>query len=234
MDTVAPVIKVEQFEGPYDVLLELIAQEKLDISTLSLTAITDNFLQYVKTGNIAPELQADFLVVASTMLLLKIKRALPTLEVEEEEEINALTDRVKIYQLYREAGLHIREEWRFGALLPAGFWGSGQVRLTLPHFFKGISAEDLANFMVLVVDHIPKPAQPTAHLIVKSRSLKEALGLFEERLGRASTFVFHEAVDSSNSQDIAVSFLAVLELARQQVVHLHQTDHFDSIVVERK
>src|SRR5690242_10489911 len=101
MLTEKAVIKVEQFEGPYDLLLELIQQQKLDISTISLQAITDSFLIYVKGGEIAPETQADFLVVAATLLLLKIKRALPTLEPAEEEEISQLTDRVRIYQLYR-------------------------------------------------------------------------------------------------------------------------------------
>src|SRR5690348_6439821 len=94
-----PIVKLSQFEGPYDALLDLIQRQQLDVSEVSLAKVTDDFLALTRSGSIAPELLADFLAVAATLLLLKIRQAMPSLDAEETEEINQLTDRVRMYQL---------------------------------------------------------------------------------------------------------------------------------------
>lgn len=226
-----PIIKLEQFEGPYDLLLELVRQEKLNVSHISLREVTDHFLTYVRAGIIQPDLLADFLVVAATLLLLKIRAALPDLSPDEEEEVLELTDRVRIYQLYREQAQYFRETWDTAPLLPANFWGSlgPSVQQTLPD----LDAHDLAGFYANLLSHLPTLAQPTAHLILKGRTLSESLRLLGERLAKVRRVFFHEAFQDESPQDTAVSFLAALEMARQQQVTLQQDKHFDTITIEK-
>lgn len=225
-----PVIKLDQFEGPYDLLLELVHGEKLDVTSVSLSQVTDSFVAIVENGGVSAELLADFLVVASTLLLLKIRRALPSLSPEEEEEIHELTDRIRIYELYRQQAEWMREKWG-RKLLPMGFWAPVGERANIP--YPAVSAEELFAHFGGLLTHLPKPPTPTAHLTTRGRTLRETLALFEERLSAVQHFVFHEAVAKEVPQDVAVAFLAVLEMARQRLVTLRQSDHFESIRVER-
>jgi segregation and condensation protein A len=216
-----PIIKLEQFEGPYDLLLELVWQQKVDVTQISLSQVTDAFLQYVKSGNVEPDLMADFLVVAATLLLLKIRAALPTLTNDEEEEVVELTDRVRMYQLYREQAQIMKENWDRLPLLPANFWGAEVTQpKTTPPSMPVLSALELSELYEDVLQHLPKAPQPTAHLILRGRTLAESL-------------FFHEIVHEASPQDTAVSFLAALEMARQKQVQLHQAKHFDTITIER-
>lgn len=225
------ILQLEQFEGPYDLLLELVRQEKLNVSQLSLGQVTDSFLAYVKQGNIAPELLADFLVVAATLLLLKIRAALPDLNADEEEEVVELTDRIHIYQLYREQAEYFRAQWGQAPLLPANFWAP------TPRTYGGempaLDGDDLAALFSDLLGRLPKPAAPTAHLILRGRTLSESLQLLTQRLSAARKILFHEAMQGESPQNMAVSFLAALEMARQNEVALHQDGHFENITIER-
>lgn len=225
-------LQLEQFEGPYDLLLELVWQEKLNVSELSLGQVTDSFLAYVKQGHIAPELLADFLVVVATLLLLKIRAALPNLQADEEEEVAELTDRIQIYQLYREQAEYFRERWGQTPLLPANFWAPVSRRAYTGEM-PNLDGEDLAVLFSDLVGRLPKPAAPTAHLILRGRTLSESLQLLTERLSVAQKILFHEAMRGETPQNMAVSFLAALEMARQNQVALHQDAHFENITIER-
>ncbi|MBI3255886.1 MAG: segregation/condensation protein A [Candidatus Andersenbacteria bacterium] len=225
------ILQLEQFEGPYDLLLELARQEKLDLSHISLGQVTDSFLAYVKQGDIPPELLADFLVVAATLLLMKIRAALPDLNADEEEEVAELTDRIHMYQLYREQADYFRARWGQAPLLPANF--SPVSGGTYPGTMPAIDGHDLAAFFSDLLGRLPKLVAPTAHLILRGRTLSESLQLLTHRLAAARKILFHEAMRGESPQNTAVSFLAALEMARQNQVALHQDAHFENITIER-
>ena len=86
MATLFPNIKLDNFEGPFDLLLELARANKVDLTKISLSKITDSFLQYINNHKLPDIIQADFAIVAATLLLLKLKLLLPSLTPEEEEE----------------------------------------------------------------------------------------------------------------------------------------------------
>lgn len=103
-------IKLEQFEGPLDLLLRLIEQQKFDITRVSLSQVTDQFIEYLdQTEDLSLDELVDFLVVAVKLLLIKSKALLPSLNPEEEEEIQKLEDQLKIYKEYFEASKKIDE-----------------------------------------------------------------------------------------------------------------------------
>src|SRR3989344_3944693 len=109
-------VKLDQFSGPLDKLLELIEEKKLEVTTISLATVTDDFLNYLKAmadHEKHPSVLADFVVVAARLLLIKSKALLPSLELTQEEEmdIRDLESRLKIYQEYRNASVLLQKLW---------------------------------------------------------------------------------------------------------------------------
>lgn len=222
-----PVIKIESFEGPYDLLLELAQNRKIDLTTISLKNITDDFLAYLRTHAIPPLLQADFLVVAATLLLLKLRQVLPELTAQEEEEITSLTERLRIYQLYRQQAALLRQRWDSTPLLP------GPEKLAVEHEvpYPTVTLNDITRHMHAAIAQIKAPLDKHRHLRARTRSLKECMQLITERVHRLKELIFADAALTENRQTAAVSFLAILELARQQRITLIQDQPFDTIII---
>lgn len=233
MQHVLPEVKIDQFEGPYDLLVELAKKQRVDISLISLQKLTEPFLLYMKEHNISPEIVASFIVVASTLLLLKARRILPNLSPEEEEEISNLEERLTIYEAYRQRAETLRLQWGIIRLLPARFFAEGEKKTvqeptSLPH----ISAEELAAVLQARIQAVPIP-QPRAHLTIRGKTLSEILTLFHTRLQASRKLIFQEAIQGSSRQEQAVSFLAVLEMARNQEVVLEQSEAFGTLVIHK-
>jgi segregation and condensation protein A len=83
MQNILPEVHIEQYEGPYDLLVELAKKEQISLSEISLKDLTDSFLEYIKKNNIDSEVVASFLIVASTLLLIKVRQMVPSSKVEE-------------------------------------------------------------------------------------------------------------------------------------------------------
>lgn len=229
-----PSIKLEQFEGPFDLLVELARKRKVNLSEISLRTITDDFLSYIREHNIVPEIQGDFLVVASTLLLLKVRQLLPSLSEEEEEEVTELTDRIRMYQLYRERSDMILQEWDIAPLYPAHFWGQGHVTFNNEVIYPDISTDALAQRFKERLTKLPKPYHPRAHLTRFGRTLEECVETFRKRLRKVKKLVFQQAMSGTSKQEMAISFLAVLEMARASHVDLHQDAAFGELHITHK
>lgn len=229
MHSALPTIKLENFEGPFDLLLELARSREVDLTVVSLAELTDSFLEYIQTESIPAETQADFLVVASTLLLLKVHHLLPTLTPEEEHEAHDLTDRLRIYMLYRQQALRLRRLWGKRSLLP------GPERLVVYHdvSFPALNPSQLGEAMQRVIDQVAVVLPPTRALRVVGRSLGECVQLLRQRLERLPQLVFQREISQYPRQDQALSFLAVLELARQRRVVLTQEEHLGELHVMR-
>ncbi|MAF35063.1 hypothetical protein CMO91_04425 [Candidatus Woesearchaeota archaeon] len=225
-----PHVAVEDFEGPFDVLLELAQAHKVDISRVSLQQITDDFLKYVAEHAIPTQQQLDFLLVTTTLLLLKVQRALPQLTPEEDEEVSELTDRLRIYQLYRQQAAHLVTHWQRQPLR------QGPVRpLTAVYEDITVGNNDLAELVRSLAERQKKKRRPTGHLRThRGKSLAQCLALLQERLRDIDSVTFEELTVASNAQTTAVSLLAVLELARQGEVEATQDNTFASIQITRQ
>ena len=159
---------------------------------------------------------------------------LPDLTPEEEQEIASLTDRVRIYELYRKKAFGFIQQWQVHPLLPAHFWAqSPPTFFAVEPVYPAITAADLHDTFQTVVKKIPKPVQPRAHLTVRGKTLQEWLAVFSQRLSKVRNIVFQEAVKGASRQDTAVSFLALLEMARNKEIEITQNSDTQLVISRR-
>lgn len=228
-----PMVKLENFEGPFDLVLELARERRLDITTLNLRQITDDFLQYVRAGNCTPEMLGDFLVVAATLLLLKVRELLPRLAPEEEAEVAMLTERIETYRPFREAADALRNMWGKRVLLSAGTFRAENHPTSRRFPASIVDMGILVNAFRGFLTKLPKPTSVRAHLRPRGKSLAEWLTVFAERIRQIEQLVFQKTVAGGSRQDVAISFLAVLELARKQEAVLSQEGLHQDLIVRR-
>jgi len=227
-------VKLTQFEGPLHLLLELIEAEKLDISQVSLAAVTDGYLHHLEQDHdIPPEELTDFLVVASKLLLIKSKLLLPYLFLHEDEQVDDLEAQLKIYKEYLEAskvveGMIAKRRFMFvhDRLPPI------EVGFAPP---RSLSTDQMAELFSAVIRRLEPFVQirPEAS-IEKTVSIHEKIKQIGSLLSRATRTGFKEILASAQSRtEIVVSFLALLELVKQRSVVVRQDSQFNDIVIDK-
>ena len=231
----AYVFKHEKFEGPLQILLELIEKEKLAISEISLAKVADEYLLHVKSlGAINPDELAEFLVIAAQLMLLKSRSLLPHLELDEEEKssIEELERRLEEYRRARERASALKERAALGLRIHAreSFFG-------LPPLFfppPGVGLGSLKAAFEAFVEALPKLEKLVEERIKKVISLEEKISHIRSFLMNVVERAFSEIIKGSRERtEVIVSFLAILELARQRFVDLDQSKPFGDIVIKR-
>lgn len=222
-------IKLEQFEGPLDLLLQLIEKEELDITTVSLAKIADEFLDYIhRIEEIVPEEVADFLVVAAKLIYLKSKYLLPNLVVEE-EDAGDLEKQLKIYQQYYQASKLIekmigKKKFTYVRLQPM------KIKLTAEFSPPPkISIGQLAQAFVDVLSRLDEVRKLPKMMIAKAVSIKERINQLRDELLKNFQSKFSNFYNKENKVDTIVSFLALLELVKQRTVTVNQDKLFSDI-----
>lgn len=229
-------IKLEKFEGPLDLLLELIEKEKLDICEISLAQVCDQFLEYLEEheSEISTQALADFLVVAAQLILIKSKTLLPSLEIEEEDEISIeeLKRRLAEYRRYKEASKEIYRiyknkyisfEQNFYFKKIAFYPGEN---LTLENLFK------TAKRLVSVFRRFEILDQK---MLKQTVSLKDKMAHLQTMIVRKARLSFGEILKNAKDRlDAIVFFLALLELAKQRLVNVKQEKIFGEIEIEKR
>lgn len=228
-------ISIPGFEGPLDLLLSLIEDERLDVTSISLAAVTDQYLARLKAmEHLPPEHLADFLVVAATLLLIKSKRLFPDLSLtdEEEEQAASLASQLREYRRFRGAAKAFIELWNSGAPLHAraGFQGIATAFYPPPRF----GPSELQGALAAVLAHLPKLDLLTEEVIRRVVSLEERIRDIQDRIARQAHMSFQEVARSAASKvEVIVSFLALLELVKQRLVVAEQAGAFRDILVKR-
>lgn len=229
-------IKIEKFQGPLDLLLQLIEQEELDITEVSLAQVTDQYLEYLKqVEELNPEEVADFLVVAAKLLLIKSRTLLPSLNLGGEEEARDLERQLKIYKEYLEAGRKIDTLWRQGHVAwvrekPVLVKVEPQTFGMPPGLNAGIIEQALRRVIAALEPIIKLPEltlRRTMSIQEKITSLKSLI--LEKAHLNWQTFV-QAAKDKT---EVIVSFLALLELVKQRQAIAEQSALFQDIMVHR-
>lgn len=231
-------IKLEQFEGPMDLLLQLIEKNELDITRVSLARVSDQFITYMESNQSLPlEQMADFLDTAARLLLLKSKALLPVLQFteEEEEEIVDLEERLKLYALFKEkammlGGMTEEKRWMFSR---EAFVGLDRVFLPDPLRLQILSS-DLEGALKKLLDTIPDAEKLKEKILRRTMRLEEKIKRLKELVLRRAKFTFFEIIqDRRDHGEIVVSFLAILELVRQRHMTVRQDDSFGDMYVEK-
>lgn len=228
-------IRLEQFEGPLDLLLSLIEKEKLDITHVSLAKVADQYLEYLKgEETITLYNLASFLSIAARLLLIKSRALLPILEFsdEEEESMDDLEVRLKEYKRFREVALKLDVSLRRGQSAHAreSFLGT-QVVFYPP---RGLTVADLHSHFTDVLGEIPILEILPEKEIQAVITLEERIIELKRTLTERAETSFADLIRSSTDRiEVIVSFLAILEMVKQRVVFVHQEKVWSDIRINR-
>lgn len=239
-------VTLDNFAGPFDLLLGLISKHEMDITEVALARVTDEFISYIRKlrqsgRDSALDEASEFLVVAATLLDLKTARLLPAGEVEDEEDIallearDLLFARLLQYKAFKQVASIIDDrltaesaryprlvslEPQFAALLPELIWK------TTPDDFAALAAKALE----------PKEPVPTevglAHLHAPAVSVREQAGILAERLRNGKPASFRAlTADAENTLTVVARFLALLEMFRDSVINFDQVSPLGELTV---
>ena len=226
-------IKIEKFEGPLDLLLQLIEQEELAITEISLSKIADQYLEFIEhNAELDPEDLADFLVVAAKLLLLKSRELLPGIVVPEEDG-PSLEIQLKMYKIFWEAARKIEVRIKKGKFI---FFRDKLPAAIAPRFSPPPSSSlaRLHDAMVDVLTRITPIITYPEERLKKTISIQEKIQSIREWVHREATVRFHEILKGSTSKtEVVVNFLALLELIKARSVSVEQEEAFGDIVIKK-
>lgn len=224
-------VKLEQFDGPLDLLLDLIEREQLDVSKVALARVTEAYLHHVEAHpEIPPEELADFLVVATRLLLLKSQLLLPFLNLGAEEPTDDLEGQLKIYREYLEASKSIEAQiGRKRFLFVHDRLPSVDIGFAPP---KKLGTDQMRALMLAVVRRLEPVFTVPQATVERIVSIHERIGHLRSLVRKAERLSFREVLGSAESRvDIVISFLALLELVKQRSVAVAQEGQFSDIVI---
>ena len=230
-------VSLEKFTGPLDLLLSLIEEKKMAIGEISLAQVTDQFLEYLKkieddVSNEYQRILADFLVVASRLILIKSRSLLPNLilNAEEEDDIKDLQIRLKAYQEIKMMAKMLKK-WA----KDRNSYFSREYFLNLNTAFyppKNITTEDLKNIYALFLKTLPQIEKLEEKGLIRIMSLEEKIEELMNRISTAAEASFNEISGSSTKEEkinVVLAFLAILMLFRKRILEISQDKLFGEI-----
>jgi segregation and condensation protein A len=234
-------VRLDNFEGPFDLLLNLIAKHKLDITEVALHRVTDEFIAHVKAGGAQWDLEqtSSFLLVASTLLDLKAARLLPQGDVEDEEDLallearDLLFARLLQYKAFKQvAGVLERRLAEETKRHPRAVGLEERYAGLLPEVLIGIGLEQFAGLAAKALEPKPEPELSLQHLHLTRVSVREQAALVVERLRRSGTMTFRALCgDSPDTLTTVARFLSLLELYREGAVAFEQVAALSELTV---
>ncbi|KAA0075817.1 segregation/condensation protein A [Mycolicibacterium sp. P9-64] len=230
-------VRLTNFEGPFDLLLQLIFAHRLDVTEVALHTVTDDFIAYTKAVGKLLELDETtaFLVIAATLLDLKAARLLPAGEVHDEEDLallevrDLLFARLLQYRAYKHVAVMFAElEAAALRSYPRAVALEERYEDLLPEVMLGVDAERFAQIAAAAFTPRPVPTVGLEHLHASAVSVPEqaqhVLSMLEQRgVGQWLTFA-DLVVDCTGGLEIVGRFLALLELFRAQAVAFEQVE----------
>ena len=234
-------VRLANFEGPFDLLLGLISKHKLDVTEVALSQVTDEFMAHIRA--MGPDWDLDqateFLVVAATLLDLKAARLLPAAEVEDEEDLallearDLLFARLLQYRAYKEvAGVFAARMTAAARRFPRRVPLEPRFAELLPEVLLGLGPAEFARLAALALAPKPPPKVSTEHLrapVIRIEDQARTLTALLKKLGRAS---FRQlTATAQGGYEIVASFLALLELYREDAVSFEQVTPLGDLYV---
>jgi segregation and condensation protein A len=226
-------IKTDSFEGPLELLIELVEKRKLLINNISLATVTDEYIARVSDmqEQSLPN-TAQFITLAATLLLIKSKSLLPILELTDEEEtsISDLEGRLRLYQIYRDIALALQGDFGTSTMYEPEFTPPRET-VFLPDMFCSLSA--LEEGMERAINSLPQPVTKTAVKVKSTVTLEDMMDRLRSRIEaqmRASFFDIKRR--EPERKNVIVGFLAILELFKQGDIIITQISRFEDIEME--
>lgn len=234
-------LRLANFEGPFDLLLQLISRHKLDVTEVALSQVTDEFMAHIRA--MGPDWDLDqtteFLVVAATLLDLKAARLLPVAEVEDEADLallearDLLFARLLQYRAYKRIAEIFQERAESeGKRYPRTVALEARLAELLPEVVIGIGGEGLARLAVKAMQPRAAPQVYVDHIHAPLVSVREQAGLVVALLKARGEATFQELTeDAADTLTVVARFLALLELYREKAVVLDQEEALNTLTV---
>ena len=227
-------IKIEKFEGPLDLLLQLIEQADLDITEVSIAKVVEQFMIYLEqVEEKNPEELADFLVVAAKLLLIKSRALLPNLSLGDEDDGLNLESQLKIYKKYYDASKIIEKILAEKKVL----FTREKIPVDVEVIFnppESLTTEKLQKIFLEILKEIEPIIRLPKKSMLRAISIKEKIENIRNRIFSALSLNFKDLVaESKDRTDVIITFLGVLELVKQRVVIVKQDSMFEEIIIEK-
>lgn len=234
-------VKTSTFEGPFDILLYLVSRQRVDIGTISIAEIADQYLEEMaKLENLDLDVASDFLLVASTLLELKAASLIPRDKDEMDEEIAELTpgearemliERLLEYKKYKNAAamLNGREQAQ-SRMHPRPFGPDVEFTSAMPDFLRSVPLESLAYLAAAAYARREVVLLESEHIAAKPLPVEVHVKALHSRISNRKHLRFSELVnDQTPTPVVVVTFLAVLELYKRSMVDIRQDAQFGDI-----
>jgi segregation and condensation protein A len=234
------VVRTEVFEGPFDLLLHLIARQQVDIWQVSLSRITEDYLAEVRRmQELNLEVATEFLVVAATLLELKAARLLPSPDGEPDEvealleERDLLFARLLQYRAYKQVaglfGVRMAEQSAYVARRPGA---DDLLERVAPNLLADVRPEDLARLAAAAFIPTSVPEVSTDHIAPVRLTVSEAVVELADRLRLGEPVAFESLLHrDAPTIEVVINFLALLELYKRSLIELEQSATFGAIMV---
>lgn len=231
-------VKLAVFEGPLDLLLQLIEKRQLDITTVALAQVADQYLEYIGLlPELDPALLSDFLVVAARLLLIKSRALLPQpppqSEGEEEDDAEVLARQLAEYKRFKQAAgeLRKREEAGLRAYVRAAPLSKSGLSLAPKVSLDGVTLNDLTEALRAALARLA-PDQPTEAIAPVLWSISDKIAVIQRAVARQGRISFQALLAQVASRlEAIVTFLALLELIKAREVHVVQEATFGEILI---
>ncbi|WP_228266347.1 segregation and condensation protein A [Ornithinimicrobium ciconiae] len=237
-------VHLDIFQGPFELLLGLIAKHKLDVTEIALAKITDEFVAHIRAAQQAEEdwdlsQASEFLLIAATLLDLKAARLLPNRREGEEEDLeliearDLLFARLLQYRAFKEVAAAFSARMAtVGRIFPRDVALEDRFTALLPELVMNITPEQLAMIAARAMIPKPPPTVGLTHLHAPQVSVREQAGIVVDRLRASGTSTFRDLVsDADTTLVIVARFLALLELFRESLLTLEQEDALGELTV---
>lgn len=242
-------VSVAGFEGPFDLLLQLVMRQKIDIGSVSISGVADQYLAEVaRMGDVDLDVASDFVLVAATLLDLKAASLLsadgiddePERDEDDYEELTAdemrdvLVSRLMAYRTYKMASLALEarglEESR---MHPRTIGPDERFKDAAPDYLKNVTLEQLAKTCARFLGRRELVLLQSEHIAAKRMPLETRVVEVDEQVRARGTMMFSELIeDNPSTENKVVSTLALLELAKRDIVGLSQPELFADITIE--
>lgn len=229
-------VRLEQFEGPLDLLFKLIEDKKLDIITISLSKVTEDYLAHLKYFQETDPLNlANFLVIAARLILIKSRALLPFLILTQEEEadIKDLENKLELYRKFKESAVFLKQTLKNNQ--------TSFSREYLSEKKKDFEFIPLLNFQIKdlqisfkrILNEITRLQTPVLEkeTVKEIMSIQDKIKEIQNRLAENLEKNFSEFAKQKSKVEIIISFLAMLELIKQKFIHVEQIELFGDIKI---
>lgn len=237
-------VRIESFEGPFDLLLYLVSRQKVDIGAISITEIADQYLEEVsRMKTLDLDVASDFLLVASTLLEIKAASLIPRERTDLDDEFaelapsearDILVDRLMEYKKFKNAATVLHNRFLAEGRMHTRPFGPDACFLGLmPDFLRGVSIDALAYQAAAALARREVFLLESEHIAAKPIPVEVHVRAIHQRIMNRKHLRFSDLVNAETPTEVVVvTFLAILELYKRVMVRLEQAEDFGDIAID--